>query len=818
MFEALKKKLLLTVNQQSSFYIISFALCYLLLGRLSIYANAIGTIVAPALFLPAGLSLLMAFLLNRQFWISIFVGEYMISWSLDLPWGVSVALALANTLSFLLTIKLIDRWRINPTHLSNKTFWLQNWLIIITQVLSAVIANLALYINDPSAPSNVAISQTLSWFLSNVLTQTLILPIGLSILLQKSLISATELIVLVALLCFTYFFTSLELGNPVIVSILTLTLLTLIATKSNNLTSLSLLGLVYISWNLFVHHQGIFGAEAVTMNSLTTLLISITWILQFVSHLSESLKNEKLLKKELIARLSELKITLNERRLLALGAILQKADDFLQSGEAPDTTRQKNFSLQSKYARLVRAEAHLPKAFDHVFILYFLIKMLRFNATKTYVPFKNEPHSNQTKTLNFIAQCLENETGELAEVHKRYLNHVSNAENFDIHRSPEIEIIDIVEEFYLLTEHHGMSISKAIRSIKAGSNVNAHNHQLVNAFEGCLGDILITRGFSDTESQSITAEYTHEDNIDEAMGSVYPSSDYLFESDHVYKTLFNSSSLGLALVDFETGHFLEVNKALLTMTGYEKDEFLGKTFWDITPRNYADQEERQLTALTRTGKFGPNEKEYIRKDGTTFHISIEGVITTHQNKKCVWGVIQDLTKTKSIAELSEKKISKDFLTGLANRYLWEERVSQAMSLASRNKSTVSLILIDLDKFKLINDNYGHQVGDEVLIEFSNRLNKLIKRKSDTAARLGGDEFAILLPETHRDDVIIIAERILKLVALKMTVEKIEINISCSMGICSTDDSGYDEKKLFAMADSALLQAKKSGRSQYKVWS
>jgi diguanylate cyclase (GGDEF)-like protein/PAS domain S-box-containing protein len=330
----------------------------------------------------------------------------------------------------------------------------------------------------------------------------------------------------------------------------------------------------------------------------------------------------------------------------------------------------------------------------------------------------------------------------------------------------------------------------------------------------CLGDILIARGFFDDNRQLIKNTFNHDDNIEDENDFVYLSSNYFPESERVYKTLFDSSSLGLALVDFESGHFLEVNKALVTMTGFRKEELLDKTFWDITPRNYADQEERQLAALRQNGKFGPNEKEYIRKDGTTFPISIEGFISTYENKKCVWGIIQDLTKSKTIAELSEEKIGKDFLTGLANRYLWEQRITQAIALASRNKSTVSLILIDMDRFKAINDSYGHQIGEEILIEFSKRIQNVIKRKSDTPARLGGDEFAVLLPDTNIKNATSIAKNILESINSPFLVGKLQLNIHCSIGISTTDNSGYDEKILFETADTNLLKAKKNGRNQY----
>ena len=815
MFIGQKKKILLYVNQSYGFYAMSLAFTYLLLGRLSIYSNAIGTIVAPALFIPAGLSLWMAFFLNNRFWISIFFGEYLISATLGLPWGVSLGLGLANTLSFLLTTQLIKRWKINPTYLSIKNFWLQNCLIFLTQIVSAAVANFVLYLNDPSQNFDTTASQTASWFLSNVLTQVLIFPILLSLSLKQFPISKRDLPALIALFCISYLLSTRDQGNYVMIGILACGFMTWVATKSTNLLSITLIALTYIAWNLFSHHQGIFSNTELTALTLTTLIMLSTLPLQLISHLSDSLKSELLLKKDLVSRLKKSESAFYTKHLKNLIEILKNTEQILNSKKETQSNNTQNFILQMRYASLIAKQAKVSSALDSFFSLYFLIRTLCFRENNEYLTLRKETLFNQNKIFSFIENCLLHETGELSEIRARYIKRTSKASCFDNEHYPELVIIDIVEEFHVLTELHGLSISKAIKSIK-GNASNVHHQQFIIAFEQCLGEILIAKGLS---SEGLD-ESISQDLLIKDFGREIESNDQLqaydTESDQVYKTLFNSSSLGLALVDFQTGHFLEVNNKLLEMTGYEKSEFLSKTFWDITPRSYADQEERQLSALLKTGKFGLNEKEYIRKDGSVFPISIEGFIATYKNKQCVWGVIQDLTNSKNIAELSEEKIGKDFLTGLSNRYLWQQRFNQAMALASRNKSSVALMLIDLDRFKPINDNYGHQIGDEVLIEFSKRLNKIIKRKSDTSARLGGDEFAILLPETNKSYIVDIAEKILKTTTAPFQIGNIEINLSCSIGISSSEHSSYEEKILFEMADSALLKAKKNGRNQYVI--
>ncbi|MFM7769148.1 MAG: ATP-binding protein, partial [Bacteroidota bacterium] len=114
-----------------------------------------------------------------------------------------------------------------------------------------------------------------------------------------------------------------------------------------------------------------------------------------------------------------------------------------------------------------------------------------------------------------------------------------------------------------------------------------------------------------------------------------------------FRMLFEQSPVGMALVLHETGEFLEVNKSVLESTGYTKDEFLKLSYWDLTPREYEEQEIKQLDTLNETGRFGPNFKEYIRKDGSRYPLSISGALFVDvDGRKVVWGIIEDLSERK----------------------------------------------------------------------------------------------------------------------------------------------------------------------------
>ena len=126
--------------------------------------------------------------------------------------------------------------------------------------------------------------------------------------------------------------------------------------------------------------------------------------------------------------------------------------------------------------------------------------------------------------------------------------------------------------------------------------------------------------------------------------------DTIRSSENKFRSLFALSPVGMAMLDNQTGKFLEVNDAVLSSTGFSRDEFLKLSFWEITPKEYAEQEFQQRRILCETGRFGPNEKEYIRKDGSRYPISISGALFNDTNERAVvWSIIEDISEKKRIA-------------------------------------------------------------------------------------------------------------------------------------------------------------------------
>lgn len=219
------------------------------------------------------------------------------------------------------------------------------------------------------------------------------------------------------------------------------------------------------------------------------------------------------------------------------------------------------------------------------------------------------------------------------------------------------------------------------------------------------------------------------------------------------------------------------------------------------------------------GSFGPNEKEYIRQDGSRYPIIISGIaLTDVDERNIVLGIIEDISVRKAYEDKLKHLALYDPLTNLPNRLLLIDRLHQAINARNRNQSEFSLLILDLDKFKPVNDLYGHNLGDQLLKDVARRLESVIQRKTDTVARLGGDEFIILLPFFNaRSDVETIAQHICEVIAQPFYIEGNKINISSSIGIAFYPEHGRDDKSLIANADLALYQVKNKSRNGFKIF-
>lgn len=213
----------------------------------------------------------------------------------------------------------------------------------------------------------------------------------------------------------------------------------------------------------------------------------------------------------------------------------------------------------------------------------------------------------------------------------------------------------------------------------------------------------------------------------------------------------------------------------------------------------------------------PSNFTLRRCDGQ--EIAVEGCISKINSLDGVAAgnviVFRDVSQAREAANRTRHSAYHDFLTGLPNRTLLNDRISQAISMAPRRGKKVAVFFLDLDGFKAINDSLGHAVGDELLKSVSARLVKCV-RGSDTVSRQGGDEFVVLLTEmSDTEDAAITARRMLHSIAQVHWVGRHELSVSVSIGISVYPEDGVDAEALIENADSAMYKAKQNGRNGYQ---
>ncbi|MFH2046757.1 MAG: diguanylate cyclase, partial [Pseudomonadota bacterium] len=179
--------------------------------------------------------------------------------------------------------------------------------------------------------------------------------------------------------------------------------------------------------------------------------------------------------------------------------------------------------------------------------------------------------------------------------------------------------------------------------------------------------------------------------------------------------------------------------------------------------------------------------------------------------------IEDITERKEMERKIKHIAYHEPLTGLPNRMLLLDRSAVAIHQADRNRNKVAFMMLDLDKFKEINDTFGHHIGDLLLKSVAEKLTSIL-RQVDTVARLGGDEFVLLLPE-QKDalSALQVAQKIMDGLRDSITLEGQTITITTSIGISIYPDHGADIDTILKTADSAMYQAKQEGRNRYRLY-
>lgn len=304
-------------------------------------------------------------------------------------------------------------------------------------------------------------------------------------------------------------------------------------------------------------------------------------------------------------------------------------------------------------------------------------------------------------------------------------------------------------------------------------------------------------------------------------------------SNRLRNAIVESAAYSIVSTDVN-GTILSFNQAAERMLGYHADEVIGKA----TPGIFHDMDEVKTRAESLSQELGftvapgfevfvakaktqfqeDREWTYIHKDGLRFPVQLSVTALRDENDVLLGflGIAYDISEQKRADEYIRHIALHDILTGLPNRALLNDRVKVAIEQFRRNNAPFALAMMDIDRFKHVNDTMGHHIGDSLLKEFVERVQPCL-RPTDTLARMGGDEFVLLLADSDEHGAIIVAERIRNALTAPIDLGLQEVHITSSIGISVCPRDGLDMNELLRRADVAMYWVKEHGRNQYKVF-
>jgi len=293
----------------------------------------------------------------------------------------------------------------------------------------------------------------------------------------------------------------------------------------------------------------------------------------------------------------------------------------------------------------------------------------------------------------------------------------------------------------------------------------------------------------------------------------------LRESEQRFRVAFNQAAVGLAHVAPD-GRWLMANQKLCEIVGYTQREMLNLRYQDLThPDDLPYDLELGRRMLAGEVHEQSREKRYRHRDGHYIWVNLTSSLVWDSSGKPKYysTVVEDISRRKQVEGELLHLANHDALTGLPNRSLLLDRLSQAIAYANRFGGEVAVLLIDLDRFKNVNDSLGHDVGDKIITEISLRLLSRV-RDGDTVARWGGDEFVVVLGDVTREEAVAnFAQKLLETLSQPMMIEEHELYPAGSIGICLYPRDGDSPSALLKNADTAMYRAKDAGRNNFQFY-
>lgn len=295
-------------------------------------------------------------------------------------------------------------------------------------------------------------------------------------------------------------------------------------------------------------------------------------------------------------------------------------------------------------------------------------------------------------------------------------------------------------------------------------------------------------------------DITHRKSIEESLR----------ESEERFRISLENLPGAVFVHDLE-GRFLLVNRAACQQTGYSRKDLLKMNVGDIDPKAPTREDILYIWKNTKPGQSSKIESFHTTRDGTQYPAEVFIDAIKINGQPAMLAVAFDISQRKAAEEKLSLMATTDELTGMWNRRHFTKAVRNALERAHRYQEIFSLLMLDIDHFKKINDTHGHAAGDAVLRHFAGLIRQSL-RQVDLAGRFGGEEFAVILPHTDLDGAYVIAERLRQCIKNQPAqYNDMEIPLSVSIGVASYHETIKDEDEIFKMADDALYEAKSKGR-------
>lgn len=400
-------------------------------------------------------------------------------------------------------------------------------------------------------------------------------------------------------------------------------------------------------------------------------------------------------------------------------------------------------------------------------------------------------------------------------------------------RNPD-PIFSVSREGFVL--HANPACGKVLEDwgVKKGTSCPADLKCLVeSAFESALPqkqNVTTAKGLCDFEATpireldfnfAVVHGHTSKNSQEKRTKAIERLDAFLF-SEKKNELLIKNALDGIITID-ANGMILTFNPAAEKIFGYSAGELISTNISQLMPEPHGSQHDGYLKKYLRTGEANilgfSREVLGLKKNGVSFPLELNVSEMDCEGRREFIGIVRDISQRKQMEEALQKLSVMDGLTGVGNRRLFDETLNREWKRAMRDQIPLSLIMLDIDFFKLYNDSYGHQGGDTCLKQVATALDQYTHRPTDLVARYGGEEFAVILPETTLEGAAELAE------AIRSSIEGLQIEhnknavspyVTVSLGVSTmVPERGVSHGQLISNADKALYRAKEKGRNQIR---